>query len=238
MARRFRPLAVLGCLLMGFIAVLAFRARPASPESRVPRRYQLAALIERQRRTTTDLQHQVEDLRRQIDVLRASGAGQQAGSAALDLELQNASEAAGLSAMRGAGLKVTLDDSSRVKAPGGNVNDLVVHSQDVQAVVNAAWHAGAEAVSINGQRLVSTSAVLCVGNTLLLNGSVQSPPYEVTAIGAAREPFEADALVKRLHTAAESFGLRFSVVEDDKLKVPAFAGSVSTDLARPVSPVR
>src|SRR5436189_127421 len=75
----------------------------------------------------------------------------------------------GLAAMRGPGLKVTLDDSKLDKPPAGNVNDLVIHSQDVQAVVNALWQAGAEAVAINGQRLVGTSAVLCVGNTLLLN---------------------------------------------------------------------
>src|SRR5205814_4741992 len=124
---------------------------------------------------------------------------QQAGSAALDTQLQNAGLAAGLVAMRGPGLKVTLDDSKRVKAPTGNVNDLVIHSQDVQAVVNALWRAGAEAIAINGQRLVSTSAVLCVGNTLLLNGTVHSPPYVVVAIGAGMERFEADRLVRRLH---------------------------------------
>src|SRR3954467_9022579 len=221
MARPSRPLVLATCLLMGFAAVLAVRSRSASPESRVPRRYQLAALIERQRRTTTELQHQVEDLRRQIDALRASGAGQQEGSALLDLQLQTATQLAGLVAMRGAGLKVTLDDSSRVKAPGGNVNDLVVRPQGVRAAVTALWHAGAEAVSINGQRLVSTSAVLCVGNTLLLNGSVHSPPYEVTALGAAKDVFESDELVHQLHTDADTFGLRFSVVDDDRLRVPA-----------------
>jgi uncharacterized protein YlxW (UPF0749 family) len=70
----------------------------------------------------------------------------------------------------------TPDDSSLRQLPTGNLNDLVIHSQDVQAVVNGLWKAGAEAVAINGQRLVSTSAVLCVGNTLLLNGTVHSPP--------------------------------------------------------------
>lgn len=233
MARRARPTLIVGFLLLGFIAVLVLRSRPASPETRVPRRYQLAALIERQRQTSADLQRQVEDLRGQIDQLRSHGAGQQQGSAELAARLSDAGLAAGLSAMRGPGLKITLDDSRLDRAPSGNVNDLVIHSQDVQAVVNALWEAGAEAVAINGQRLVSTSAVLCVGNTLLLNGSVHSPPYEVTAIGASREVFETDLLVRRLHSDASTFGLRFSVDTDDRLRVPAYAGVATSRYARP-----
>jgi uncharacterized protein YlxW (UPF0749 family) len=225
-------MAIVGCALLGFVAIVALRARPASPESRVPRRYQLAALIERQRQTTTDLQRQVEQLRSQIDELRSHGAGQQAGSAALEQTLQNVSLSAGLVGLRGPGLKVTLDDSRLERSPSGNVNDLVIHSQDVQAVVNALWRSGAEAVSINGQRLVGTSAVLCVGNTLLLNGSVQSPPYEMTALGADRDIFETDELVRRLHSDATTFGLRFSVTEDDKLRVPAYAGVITPHFAK------
>src|SRR5262249_11912646 len=153
---------------------------------------------------------QVETLRRQIDQARTSGAGSQQGSAATDRLIEEAGTTAGLDAMRGPGLKGTLDDSTLDKSQAANLNDLVTHSQDVQAVVNALWQAGAEAMSINGQRLVSTSAVLCVGNTLLLNGSVHSPPYEVTALGASRQLFESDGLIHQLHTDAGTFGLRFS----------------------------
>src|SRR4029079_8513324 len=133
------------------------------------------------------------------------------GSAVVDQLLTDANTAGGMAAMRGPGLKITLDDSSLGKTTVGNVNDLVTHSQDVQAVVNALWQAGAEAMAINGQRLVGTSAVLCVGTPLLLTGSVHSPPDEVTALGASRGAFETDQLVHKLHTDADAFGLRFSV---------------------------
>jgi len=135
--------------------------------------------------------------------------------------------------VRGAGLKVSLDDSLLSSAPSGNVNDLVIHSQDVQAVVNALWRAGAEAMAINNQRLVGTSAVLCVGNTLLLNGTVHSPPYVVSAVGAVRDRFEADPLVRRLRSDAESFGLRVSVERADALVLPAFTGATTLRYARP-----
>ena len=232
MARNRRSLAVIACALMGFVVVLAVRSRPASPQTRLPRQYQLAALIDRQRNTTADLQRQVKDLRKQVDELRAASNGNRQSSEALEQQVAMMGTAAGLDAMKGPGLKVTLDDSTLDKAPSGNVNDLVIHSQDVQAAVNALWSSGAEAIGINGQRVVSTSAVLCVGNTLLLNGSVYSPPYEITALGASDERFEQDQLVKRLHHDADTFGLRFSITAADSLKVPAFAGVTAPKYAK------
>jgi uncharacterized protein YlxW (UPF0749 family) len=232
MARRGRSLAVVACVIIGFIAVVAVRSQPVSPQTRLPRQYQLAALIDRQRKTTADLQQQVQDLRKQVDELRSAGNSTRQSSEALEQQVAKVATAAGLDAMKGPGLKVTLDDSTLDKPPSGNINDLVIHSQDVQAAVNALWSSGAEAIAINGQRVVSTSAVLCVGNTLLLNGSVYSPPYEITALGASEDHFEQDQLVRRLHHDADAFGLRFSVTAGDNMKVPAFAGVTAPKYAK------
>ena len=233
--RRSRSLLAVGCLLIGFLGGVALRSRPPSPESRLPRRYQLAAVIQRKQRDAAALRREAGELRRRVAALQAAHAGRRQGEQAQVDQLQQSSLVAGLVAVRGPGLRVTLDDSEKGASPSGNVNDLVVHSQDVQAVVNAAWKAGAEAVAINGQRLVGTSAVLCVGNTLLLNGTVQSPPYVVAAVGASRDRFEADRLVRRLHEEAKAFGLRFSVARDDDLGVPAFKGVTDLRWARPAA---
>jgi uncharacterized protein YlxW (UPF0749 family) len=167
--------------------------------------------------------------------LRTETASRHQDLTAREGQLGEVSAAAGLVPMRGPGVRVTLDDSTVDDAPSGNVNDLVVHSQVVLAVVNALWRAGAEAVAINHQRLVGTSAVLCVGNTLLLNGTVSSPPYVVTAVGASRDRFEADSLVHRLHEDAKQFGLRFSVSREDSLEAPAYTGATRPTYARPVA---
>jgi uncharacterized protein YlxW (UPF0749 family) len=222
----------MACVLLGFIAVIAVRARPADPEGRLPRQYRLAALIERQQSSTAKLRDEVKLLRRDVARLRADAAGRQTGAAAREDDLKALSTMAGLVAVKGPGIKVTLDDSHLDEAPSGNVNDLVIHSQDVQAVVNALWRSGAEAVVINHQRLVGTSAVLCVGNTLLLNGTVQSPPYVIGGVGAGRDRFDADALVRRLKEDAKEFGLRFSVSKEESLEAPAFAGATSFKFAR------
>ena len=231
--RRFRPLLAVACILLGFLAVVAWHSGPANPAVRLPGRYRLAGLIEREQERTRDLRTEVARLRREVDGLVAASDTLVEGAAVREEELNDATLAAGLVRMRGAGMKVTLDDSPLDEAPSGDINDLVIHSQDVQAAVNAVWRAGAEAVAINGQRLVGTSAVLCVGNTLLLNGTVHSPPYVITAVGADRERFDDDPLVKRLRSDAEAFGLRISVEAADDLEVPAFRGATGQRFARP-----
>ncbi len=220
---------------MAFLAVAAVRSRPADPESRLPRRYRLADLIDQQTSSTRNLRLEVARLRAAVDAERAAVADQTGGAAAQQRDMEVTSDLAGLTPVEGPGLRVTLDDSDLDEPPSGSgVNDLVIHSQDVQAVVNALWRAGAEAVAINGQRLVSTSAVLCVGNTLLLNGTVHSPPYQISAVAASRDRFDSDRLVRRLKTASFTFGLRFSVERDAALEIPAYRGSARLTYARPV----
>ena len=221
---------------MAFLAVLAFRARPADPENRLPGRYRLADLIQQQQEQASALRREVAALRAEVDAERAASTSRSGGTAQQAELVAATSTTAGLSAVTGPGLQVTLDDSKLDAPPSGaNVNDLVIHSQDVQAVVNALWRADAEAMSINGQRLVGTSAVLCVGNTLLLNGTVHSPPYVISAVGASRDRFDTDRLVRRLRQDVSTFGLGFTVERKAKLELPAYRGSTKLTYARPVT---
>ena len=142
---------------------------------------------------------------------------------------------AGLVAVEGPGISVTLDDSSLDESPSGNLNDLVIHSQDIQAVANALWAAGAEALAVSGQRVVPTSALLCVGNTLLINGTVHSPPYRFVAIGEAlKDGLLADPLVERFQEDAGQFGLGFEVNDSGRVRVPAYRGTTAVRYARAV----
>lgn len=230
------PALLVAAALIAFLGVVAFRSGPADPEARLPKRYKLVDLIEHQQASAAELRREVARLRSEVDVERRATQARTGGTADEAEVMAAVTEVAGLSALQGPGLKITLDDSSlREPPPGGTVNDLVIHSQDVQAVVNAVWRAGAEAVSINGQRLVSTSAVLCVGNTLLLNGTVHSPPYVVSAIGASRDRVESDRLVRRLKADAQTFGITFSLEREAKIELPPYRGSTKLTFARPVT---
>ncbi|TMK82940.1 MAG: DUF881 domain-containing protein [Actinobacteria bacterium] len=142
---------------------------------------------------------------------------------------------AGLADVTGPGVVVEMRDSLLRRSPTGDPNDLVIHQQDIQAVVNALWAGGAEAMSINGERLTSDSAVRCVGNTLLLHGSVYAPPYRISAIGdpgALSAVLASDPLVERFRVFVEDVHLGFTIRRAGSLTVPAFQGVVTATSAR------
>src|SRR5690606_24952592 len=114
------------------------------------------------------------------------------------------------------------------RAAGATNNDLLVHQQDVQAVVNALWAGGAEAMTIMGVRVISTSAVICVGPVLLLHGRPYSPPYVITAIGPPETLQAALAKspgVQLFREAAAAYGLGYRETVEEEITVPAYEGT-------------
>jgi uncharacterized protein YlxW (UPF0749 family) len=142
---------------------------------------------------------------------------------------------AGLLAMTGPGLTVTLDDSHVISSDPNVRNQLVVHQSDMQAVVNAMWNGGAEAIRIMDQRVIFTSAVRCVGNTLLLNGRVYSPPFTVYAIGPAeqmRAALDASPSLVQYREDARFYGLGYKVENQSKIDVPAYDAPIGLSYAQ------
>lgn len=209
----------LAAAVLGFLAVLA-AAQPRTAPTRDTRRLEMVDLISSQDARVRELQSEVRELQTQLEVVRAGvgGSADDLAAAAAEYEV-----AAGETALSGPGVMVTLEDSAASRSPSGDPNDLVIHEQDIQAVVNAVWAAGAEAVSLNGERLTTTSAVRCAGNTLLLHGEVKSPPYVVRAIGD-QEGLAAGLVgqpgIARLLEASQTFGIGFRV-EPAAVTVPA-----------------
>ncbi len=141
-------------------------------------------------------------------------------------------------ALHGPGLVVVLDDAPRraggALPAGARPDDPVVHQQDVQSVVDALWAGRAEAMVVMNMRMISTSDVRCVGNTLLLRGQVFSPPFEIRAIGDAarlRGTLESDPGVRAFRDAADAYHLGYSVQNQDDIVAPAHVGPVSLDHA-------
>lgn len=145
--------------------------------------------------------------------------------------------ASGFTPLKGrAGLRVTLDDApqqSGLGKRGGsapNPDDIVVHQQDVQAVVNALWAGGAQGMQIMDQRLISTSAVRCVGNTLILQGVVYSPPFRITAVGdpiRLRTALNVSPDIKNYKDYVAAYGLGYDVKTLDHVTLPAYTGNVT-----------
>lgn len=155
---------------------------------------------------------------------------------ALSAQITQLERQAGLAPVTGSALQIFLDDAPRV--PGSEIpagfgpDDLIVHQQDVQAVVNAFWRGGATAVSVMDQRIISTSAIRCVGNTLYLQGRVYSPPFKITAIGNTAElqlAINNEPGVQTYKQYVERLNLGWKVNVLNEITLPAWEGSVSTN---------
>jgi len=221
--RSFGPYAVIA--LLGFALVVT--ARIPHPGGRTGRARLIDLIAEENAHS--------QSLRRQVDVLQAKLAALQVAAPrdeqlrGLEQRVDRLGRLAGLSGLAGPGVEVVLKDSTLRRAPSGDPNDLVIHEQDIQAIVNALWVGGAEAMSINGERITSTSAVRCVGNTLLLHGSVYAPPYRIDAIGdaaALRRGLNRDPQTQRFAAIANDLRLGFIVRASVNLIVGPYRGAL------------
>jgi uncharacterized protein YlxW (UPF0749 family) len=224
-----------GVPLIGLVAGLLFTtsARTADGTAlRDDRRPQLAQLIADERARVSTRQQTADQLNAQVEQDTAHLAQVDQPVKDAREKADSMREAAGFTALHGPGVTVTLNDSPRRASesdPNGPDNDdLVVHQGDVQAVVNAMWAGGAEAMSIMDIRVISTSAVRCVGNTLLLHGQVFSPPFKITAIGeptAMHRALESSGGVQSFRDAVADFGLGYTETVERNVTVRAYDGS-------------
>ena len=141
--------------------------------------------------------------------------------------------AAGYLPVEGPGVVVSIDDSKRPMKPGENPNLYLIHDDDILKVINELWAAGAEAISINEQRLVIGSEIRCAGPTLSVNNARYSPPYEIRAIG---DPKTLEASLKMRGGVIETlqfWGIQVNVKLQENVKVAAFKGARKFEFAQP-----
>ncbi|MDO5501865.1 MAG: DUF881 domain-containing protein [Actinomycetia bacterium] len=201
----------------------------------------LAEVIQDETRRGEIRAAEVSRLQGEVDAITERQRDASGDIARLSAEMEVSSRGTGAAPVTGPGVVVSLSDSplrGEQIPPGLTVDDLVVHQQDVQAVVNALWRGGAEAMMIQDQRVIATSAVRCVGNTLILQGRVYSPPFVITAIGNVdhlKDALNNDRQVQIFQEFVAAAGLGYSVETRDVIEAPGFAGSMRLDYAAPLS---
>jgi uncharacterized protein YlxW (UPF0749 family) len=178
----------------------------------------------------------VRSMQAQVDALAT-----QVGGTKLDElrdQLGELEPGAGLSELSGPGLVVTLDDAP-LHQPGTDDIDpnlLVVHQQDIQAVVNALWDGGAQGVTVQGQRIISTTGIKCVGNTVVLQGVPYAPPYRIAAVGDPSRMYDALQTSPEVQTYLQytdpPYNLRWSLRDEPQLDLPAYNGSLGLEFAQ------
>lgn len=218
---------------LGFVIIETRAGRELSSEVPVPTRnvYALATLLREEREARVSLETQVTDLRRKLETYeRAAGEGRSLQEA-MGRELETLRIALGLKEMRGPGITVRLaDPKTQVKGS----NPVTVSYQDIVAVVNELWAAGAEAIAVNGQRLTATTGLSQVGGTVVINLQRLSGPFDIVAIGDPATLEGALNIRGGLIEGLRALGLTIAIGRRDGINVPAYKGTMTFDFAKPI----
>lgn len=150
------------------------------------------------------------------------------------IEIDKLRYRAGLVAVEGPGVIVTVSDSKQPLRTGENQNVYLVHDEDMLKIVNELRAAGAEAISLNDQRLIGTSEIRCAGPTITVNGKMFAPPFQIKAIGDAQVLLSALKLRGGVADTLKYWGIELQMERQDHLTIPAYSGPVRADFAKPV----
>ncbi|MDQ0812340.1 uncharacterized protein YlxW (UPF0749 family) [Streptomyces sp. B3I7] len=242
--RRFPPVRVLTVGVFALAGLLFFTSFNTAKGTNIrtdASLLKLSDLIQERSQKNGRLDESNGRLRDDVESLakRTAGGDFEADTARLSALEKNA----GTRPLKGGAVTVTLDDAppdATAKLPGypePQPDYLVIHQQDLQAVVNALWKGGAKGIKVMDQRLIGTSAVRCVGNTLILQGRVYSPPYKISAVGdpeKLQDALAASPAIQNYMVYVNVYGLGWKVTEDGTVTLPGYTGTVDLHYARPV----
>ncbi|MBK3570365.1 MULTISPECIES: DUF881 domain-containing protein [unclassified Streptomyces] len=228
-----------GLVLAALVVTLgAAQARVAAPVV-AKERQELIDRIDKETKSADKLEDTVDTLRDDVSARQRAALKTSGGSGQADL----VSMLSGATAVHGPGVKLVVDDAKEASSGGGdNPRETAdfsdtgrVRDRDMQRVVNGLWAAGAEAVSVNGQRLTALSAIRAAGDAILVDNRPLVPPYTVLAVGDGKRlstRFQNGADGLYLNALEDNYGIRATIAVESDLRLPA-APSVIVRTAQP-----
>ena len=225
---------VLVSVILGLMLAVQFKAA-SGPTYSATRQVEVLALeLKQTMQEREKLASENRDLQQKLE--KALGGLNPASEALLE-ELTRSRAAAGLLPVKGPGLVVTLNDSVNALKPGEDPNQYLIHDKDLLTVVNELRAAGAEAIAINGQRLLASSEIRCAGTTILVNVTKIAPPFVITAIGDPNLMESSLKIKGGIVEYLEIWGIQVKIekFENDRVvTVPAYNGSINFNYAVPI----
>lgn len=216
-------------VVLGMMLAMQYRVQQRAATDLAHRRTEeLVELLRRSESERTRMEQELAELRATVTKLSEG----QAAVSALQEELTKAQVLAGLVPVKGPGVVVTMDDSKRPLQKGEDINAFLLHDEDVLKVVNELLAAGAEAMSINGQRLIANTEVRCAGPTISVNRVMTAPPIVIQAVG---EPDVLERALRMRGGVVESlsfWGIEVSVRKEAEIAIPAYTGSLKFQFAK------
>ncbi|MET9295101.1 DUF881 domain-containing protein [Streptomyces sp. NPDC003077] len=218
------------------VTVGAAQARISAP-TLAKEREELIHRIEQGTAEADDQQKRVDALRDDVGTMQREALKQHGGD-----RTELSALLAGATQVSGPGVKLVLDDAKGAQSSGGGPRESSgfsdtgrLRDRDVQRVVNGLWAAGAEAIAVNGQRLISLSAIRAAGDAILVDNKPLAPPYTVLAVGDGRRlstAFQDGADGQYLRVLQEDFGIRAKISTENEVRLPP-APSLTVRIAQP-----
>lgn len=181
------------------------------------------------------LKLQLADLRAELDQIQASASTQSGAARELQGGIDQLKLVAGLSERTGDGVIIWLDDARGASA-AKDVEKSICHNTDLTDIVNQAWRGGAGAIAINDERIVGSSSIYCVGSTIMVNGTLMSPPFSVVVIGPQNEllaTYDDPTQLRDIKQRRDVYGLGFRVSRASGLRLPPYRGALNVRYATP-----
>ena len=213
---------IVTCALLGFLLMLQFRSvrvNEAETASQPARTEQLLGRLVEMEEKNAQLNAQLEQTKQDLESMRSSAAESGGAAKTLAEQLKRAEVLSGEAAVQGPGITVTLSDSQ--SAGGGMIseNAFVVHDSDILAVINELRSAGAEALSLNGERILATSEIRCAGNTVSVNNTRYAAPFVIRAIGDPDEMERALMMRSGIVDELERFLIEITIEKHENLVI-------------------
>jgi uncharacterized protein YlxW (UPF0749 family) len=231
---RLRPQWVisLGAALavIGFIGAAQWNGSLAPQQFSTSAQQVLARQVVELENDQKQLRSQIAAAETRVQAFQSKAAGSQTALDALNKQLAGARLVAGLTAVSGPGVVIEISDSKRIVPSGDNPSNYIVLVDDLRDIVTALWASGAEAISINGERLSTNSSIYGVGSSVLVNTAFLSPVFRIEAIGPSGllDRFMSDpAFLGRVAHRIQTFGLEFATASSDSLQLNAYVGNTS-----------
>lgn len=226
---------ILVCVVLGFLLATSFNTKNNNTEAiNTPRKKDLISTVKELERQRDMLKTQIENDRDQISKYEKRAAQNQGIQTAYSNDLEKVRLVSGLTDVKGSGLIITLGDNPNYPKDD-DPNNYVIHDYDVRIAVNSLWAGGAEAISVNGQRLISTSSVRCAGSTILVNANRLVSPYIIKAVGNPARMLEAinsDKNSKRLFNEVKTFyGLTADIKQSNYVTIRGYSGGLLVENA-------
>lgn len=214
------------CLLtIGICIQVKTITNTASAFGRTQTENELRDSVSRWQQKYKNAYEKLENKEKELESLREQSASNGENSTHLTTALSEYNTLLGYSELKGPGIKIVLDDGESL-FNGGLVTDYIVHDGDILQVVNALKNAGADAISVNGQRIVSNTSITCIGNVVKINGEKVGAPFEINAIGTPSLLYGSLTMPGGYISLLKDAGVKVEIeqVDKDSIIIPKYDG--------------